>query len=99
MYGPCPPGHFTARGGRDKFQHLRVGHSYRVTQPFTDYDGDLHPAGESWTYLGHNFVPYHDGLSLFVSLDGTQEWQIRLSWNPEDQGPIIDALETYIGRR
>jgi hypothetical protein len=30
---------------------------------FTDFDGKLHPVGESWTYLGKNFVPYHDGLS------------------------------------
>ncbi len=96
MYGPCPPGHFTARGGAEDFQMLRVGRSYRVTRQFTDYDGVLHPAGESWAYLGHNFVPYHDGLSLFVSLDGAQEWQIRLSWRGEDQAHIIDALSDYL---
>ena len=67
-----------------------------MARPFTDHDGDLHPAGESWTYLGHNFVPYHDGLSLFVSLDGAQEWHIRLRWRPEDQGPIIDGLGDYL---
>jgi hypothetical protein len=96
MYGPCPPGHFTARGGTDDFQMLRAGRAYRVTRPFADYDGDLHPAGESWIYLGDNFVPYHDGLSLFVSLDGAQEWQIRLSWRGEDQAHIIDGLPTYL---
>jgi uncharacterized protein DUF3601 len=96
MYGPCPAGHFTVHGGTDDFQMLRAGRAYRVTQPFTDYDGDLHPAGEGWTFLGHNFVPYHDGLSLFVSLDGAQEWQIRMSWRPEDQGPIIDAIGDYL---
>src|ERR1044072_6407397 len=96
MYGPCPPGHFTARGGTDDFQQLCVGRAYRVTQAFADYDGDLHAVDERWTYLGHNFVPYHDGLSLFVSLDGRQEWQIRLSWRPEDQGPVIDALGDYL---
>lgn len=96
MHGPCPPGHFTARGGRDDFQMLRAGRTYRVTRPFTDHDGDLHPAGESWAYLGHNFVPYHDGLSLFVSLDGAREWQIRLSWLGEDQAHIIDAPSDYL---
>ena len=75
---------------------LRVGSAYRVIQRFADYDGDLHPIGEGWTYLGHNFVPYHDGLSLFVSLDGTQEWQIRLSWRGEDQAHIIDRLPDYL---
>jgi Domain of unknown function (DUF3601) len=63
---------------------------------FTDFDGKLHPVGESWTYLGKNFVPYHDGLSLFVSLDSKREWQIRLQWLPEGQGPIIDDLAAYV---
>jgi hypothetical protein len=96
MFGPCPPGHFTAHGGREDFKQLSVGGPYRVIRAFTDYDDHLHPPGESWTYLGHNFVPYHDGLSLFVSLDGEREWQIRLSWLPEDQGQIIDALGDYL---
>ena len=96
MYGPCPAGHFTALGGAEDFQQLRVGRSYRVIRPFTDHDGDLHPVGERWTYIGHNFVPYHDGLSLFVSIDGAREWQIRLSWRAEDQGAVIDALGDYL---
>ena len=95
MFGPFPAGHLSANGEVD-FKHLRVGLAYRVARPFTDHDGVLHPAGECWTYLGHNFVPYHDGLSLFVSLDGAQEWQIRLSWLPEDQGHIIDALADHL---
>lgn len=96
MYGPCPPGHFTAPAGANDFQELVAGRTYRVVQSFTDYDGDLHPAGESWTYLSHNFVPYDDGLSLFVSLDGAQEWQIRLCWRPDYQAHIIDSLGDYL---
>ena len=34
---------------------------------------------------------------LFVSLDGEREWQIRLQWRKDAQGPIIDALEDYVG--
>jgi hypothetical protein len=67
-----------------------------VVKQFTDFDGNVHPVGESWTYLGKNFVPYHDGLSLYVAPDGQREWQIRMQWLPEGQGPIIDNLESYL---
>jgi Domain of unknown function (DUF3601) len=95
MWGPFPSGQF-AKAGASPFQHLEPGRRYTVAQPFADFDGEAHPAGESWTYLGYNFVPYDDGLSLFVSLDGTQEWQIRLCWRPENQGAIIDALGDHV---
>ncbi len=75
---------------------LIPGRRYRVRKSFTDYDQDEHPSGESWVYLGFNFLPYDDGLSLFVSLDGEQEWHIRLQWRPEQQGLIIDNLVDYV---
>ena len=78
------------------FQSLTPGRWYRVTKAFRDYDGDEHPPGETWRYLGHNFLPYEDGLSLFVSLDGDQEWQIRMRWAREDQAAIIDAINDYV---
>lgn len=78
------------------FKHLRVGERYQVVVPFTDYDGDHHPEGEAWTFLTHNFVPYHDGLSLFVTPDGNEKRQIRLQWTPEEQGEVIDGLENYL---
>jgi len=65
-------------------------------KPFRDYDGDEHAIGETWFFLGYSFLLYDDGLSLFVSIDGRQEWQIRLRWTPEDQGPIVDSLDRYV---
>jgi hypothetical protein len=91
-----PKGHWTSRLSNEPFKHLEVGARYIVVREFVDYDKDLHPAGETWTYLGYNFVPYHDGLSLFVSLDGVQEWQMRMQWIPEEQGAIISALEDHV---
>lgn len=96
MYGPCPAGHWTAKLSPADFGPLEVGGRYRVARRFTDYDGDGHEPGEAWTFLGSNFLPYDDGLSLFVSLDGAQEWHIRMCWRPEDQGPVIDALGDYL---
>ena len=78
------------------FKHLRPGARYEVVVPFVDYDGDTHPEGEVWTYLTHSFLPYDDGLSLFVRVDGDKEWQIRLQWLPESQAAVIDQLERHV---
>ncbi|MGD9913562.1 MAG: DUF3601 domain-containing protein [Rhizobiaceae bacterium] len=77
------------------FRHLVIGRDYRVVQAFRDFDGQAHDVGEAWTFHGHSFLPYDDGLSLFVVQDGRQR-QIRMRWADEDQGPIVDALHAYI---
>jgi hypothetical protein len=76
-----------------EFKHLIVGRRYAVIAPFTDYDGKLREAGETFTYLGHNFLPYEDGLTLNID-PGVS---IRLQWRAEAQAGVIDALERYIG--
>ncbi len=76
--------------------HLLAGRKYIVVKQFQDYDKGVHPVGETWKFLGSSFLPYEDGLSLFVSLDDVHEWQIRMQWIPEEQGAIIDALEDYV---
>jgi len=81
---------------RQPFNHLQPGQRYRVAVSFRDFDGVVHPVGESWAFLGHSFLPYDDGLSLFISPDGKSERQIRLQWRPEAQGPIIDELERHL---
>jgi hypothetical protein len=77
------------------FAHLEPGRHYEVVEPFVDYDSGEHRAGERWTYLTYNFVPYDDGLSLFATIDGLDR-QIRMRWTREDQGAIIDALDQYV---
>ncbi len=49
---------------------LLPGQTYRVIAPFKDYDGIVHPIGESWRFVKKSFLPYEDGLSLFVEKDG-----------------------------
>lgn len=63
---------------------------------FADFDGDLHPAGETWQFCGYSFVPYEDGLSWFISLNGRQEWQIRMQGRAEAQGAILGHLAEYV---
>ncbi len=96
MHGPCPPGHWMSRLAPNKFGPLEVGRRYEVVRPFDDYDKVRHEVGEAWTFLGYNFLPYDDGLSLFVSLDGQQEWHIRMQWRPEEQGEIIGNFGDYV---
>lgn len=92
----APKGTYSARGvGRD-FGHLITGKRYRVIKPFKDFDGREHPVGETWTYVGTAFLPYDDGRSIFVSLDGENEWHIRMQDRPEEQGPILDHLREYV---
>jgi hypothetical protein len=78
------------------FQHLAIGRRYRVVKAFTDFDGREHPPGEVWTFEGHCFLPYDDGLSLFVQPEEGSARQIRMRWTPDDQGPVVDALRDYI---
>jgi hypothetical protein len=96
MNGPQPRGFWTGANPQTAFKHLIPDARYAVLRDFNDYDGKVHVAGETWTFLGHNFLPHDDGLSLFVSLDGDREWHIRLQWRDDQQGPLIDRLEDYI---
>jgi hypothetical protein len=92
----APQGHYTGHTGKHAYGPLRPGVRYRVIQAFTDFDRQVHPVGEEWSYLGTAFLPYDDGRSLFVSLDGVGEWHIRMQDRPEEQGPILDNLNAYV---
>ena len=96
MNGPQPRGYWTGSHPQTAFKHLFPGARYAVFRGFRDYDGKDHPAGETWVFLGHSFLPYDDGLSLFISLDGEREWRIRLQWRDDQQGHLINGLEDHI---
>ena len=74
---------------------LVPGTTYRVKAVFQDYDRQTHEVGECWRFLEKNFVPYEDGLSLFVETDG-RSIQIRLQWRPDAQGAIIDRFSDFV---
>ena len=74
---------------------LVQGKTYRVIAEFTDYDGKVHQIEESWRFLGHNFLPYEDGLTLSIERDGKSE-VIRMQWRPESQELIIDHFSDYV---
>ena len=74
---------------------LVPGQIYRVIRSFPDYDGIVHPVGETWRFLEKNFLPYEDGLTLFVEANGKRH-SLRLQWRDEAQGPIIDEFSDYV---
>jgi hypothetical protein len=76
---------------------LKVGGRYRVIRPFSDFDGRVHEVGEAWTYLDHNFLPYHDGHTLHVELPDGQKATYRFSDGPEEQSEVTGNLAKYIG--
>ena len=78
------------------FQHLTPGRRYHVVQAFSDHDAVHHPVGETWTFLRSGFLPYEDGLSLFVATPEGSERHIRLQGRPEAEGPIVDHLHRYV---
>jgi hypothetical protein len=74
---------------------LIPGQLYQVKYPFRDYDRVLHPAGEQWRFVQKSFLPYEDGLTLFIEQEG-QNLSIRLQWREESQGIIIDNFSRYV---
>jgi hypothetical protein len=74
---------------------LAPGKTYQVSQPFVDYDGTTHRVGETWRFVEKSFLPYEDGLTLFVERHG-QRMSIRLQWRAEAQGQIIDNFSDFV---
>lgn len=74
---------------------LTPGKQYRVVVAFVDFDGMAHPMGESWRFMARNFLPYDDGLTLYVERDG-REVSLRLQWRPETQASIIDHFSDFV---
>ena len=74
---------------------LVPGQTYHVVKEFIDYDGIPHPVGERWRFVGKDFLPYEDGLTLFVEKNG-RTVPFRLQWRAETQGQIIDQFSDFV---
>lgn len=47
-------------------------------------------------FRGDAFLPYDDGVTLFVFRSDGAEDVIRLQWRPESQAQVLEALEKYV---
>ena|SRR6187399_1555933 len=94
MYGPKEPG-FWSSSSRVASKPLALDVEYEVTKSFVDFDGATHPVGERWRFVGSGFLPYDNGLSLFVQT-AEGEWHIRLQLDSDQQGTTWDAFDEYV---
>jgi hypothetical protein len=74
---------------------LEPGKTYRVVVAFEDYDKLLHSVGESWRFISKNFLPYDDGLTLYVERDG-RTFPFRMQWRSEAQADIISNFSDFV---
>jgi len=74
---------------------LIPGKEYRVVVEFEDFDGLPHPIGEQWRFAGKNFLPYEDGLTLYIERGGRQ-LIFRMRWSKEAQADIIDNFSDFV---
>ena len=84
------------RRDAEPYGPLVPGWRYRIVRGFRDHDGIEHAPGECWRFDRYTFLPYEDGLSLFVTRDDGGAEQIRLQTRPEAEGSIAQALEEYL---
>ena len=66
------------RRDAEPYGPLVPGWRYRIVRGFRDHDGIEHAPGECWRFDRYTFLPYEDGLSLFVTRDDGGAEQIRL---------------------
>lgn len=75
--------------------NLVPGQTYQVIKMFKDYDGTIHAVGERWRFVRKDFLPYEDGLTLFIEMD-ERSTSIRLQWREETQGQMIDNFSDHV---
>ncbi len=98
MQGPQPVGSFGSITVPSAWENCRLvrGRPYRVIKEFVDFDGDVHPVGEEWSFVASIFSPYDDLLLVGVRMLSGDEWKILLHWKPNAQQEIIENFVQYI---
>jgi hypothetical protein len=90
-----PPMPSPSRKSKFSAYELEPQSTYRVVVAFADYDNRTHPVGERWKFLRKSFLPYEDGLSLFVEQEG-RVTHIRLQCRDEAQNSIVQAFSDFV---
>ena len=81
---------------RKNYQHLIPGSWYQIAKTFHDFDDLPRPRGTIFRYLGYRFLPYDDGLTLFVSFGDGNESTIRLQWRSGSQAEVLEDFRIYV---
>lgn len=82
---------------RQDVRHLSIGERYRIVRELKDYDGVVHPVGETWTFQGATFLPYEDGYTFYISTDIGNERSFRMQNRPDAQAAFFTEALAYVG--
>ena len=101
MQGPYREGTFArvlspSPGIWERLSLVARGQAYRVIKPFQDADGQDHPTGETWTFLGAMFNKFDNELVVCVRLPSSAEWKIPLISQADKQEDVIEHWKAYL---
>jgi len=71
------------------------GQIYHITKAFSDFDKYVHDIGESWIFVNKSFLPYDDGLTIFIEQNGSRR-SFRMQARPEEQDEIVSNFSNYV---
>ncbi|MBI1424237.1 MAG: DUF3601 domain-containing protein [Gammaproteobacteria bacterium] len=82
---------------REKYQdYLVPGKKYRVVKPFLDATKSVHPAGETWTFLG--YLPNGFGEATYISIakEDKTESGFGIDWNYGENNLGLENIKNFI---
>lgn len=74
---------------------LKKGKKYKVIKTFTDFDNIIHKIGETWVFDKTTYLPYHSGLSLFVTENKVNK-QYHFQDVAEEQEKLLSNFMKYV---
>ncbi|HEX5106656.1 MAG TPA: hypothetical protein VFV87_22705 [Pirellulaceae bacterium] len=78
-------------------EHILIrGHRYRVVKEFKDEDGDLHPIGEDWVFVGSLFSPHDELMLVVVRTRPVFEWEFELEWRSSERDNVVEHFGDYV---
>ncbi len=75
--------------------NLEKGKKYAVIKPFIDFDKIQHTVGEIWLYDRKEFLPYSDGLTIYVFVKG-KIVSFRFQDDENQQKEILNNFQDYM---
>jgi hypothetical protein len=95
MTGPYKPG-TSARPEWLGQYFLVCNQRYRVLKAFFDTDGDEHPVGEEWRFVGNTINNYDSEVTFVVRCANGDEWQFILGDEPDRQHEVLAHIAEYL---
>ena len=69
---------------------------HRVIKDFQDIDGDWHPIGEEWQFLGCMVNNYDGEVTFAERRSNDDEWQFILGDDKDRQHEVLTRITEYL---